>query len=121
MSTSEKPPIVLIHGLWLTALSWERWVERYKTRGFEVIARSWPGMEGDVDAIRHDPTKLEHVGIMEVVEHYEGIVKALARPPIIMGHSFGGLITQILLDHGLGVAGVAFDSAPAKGVFRLPW
>jgi pimeloyl-ACP methyl ester carboxylesterase len=121
MSTGEKPPIVLIHGLWLTSLSWERWVERYKSRGHDVVARSWPGMEGDVEDLRRDPSKFEHLGIAEVVDHYETIVKALPRPPIIMGHSFGGLITQILLDHGLGTAGVAFDSAPAKGVFRLPW
>jgi pimeloyl-ACP methyl ester carboxylesterase len=113
--------IVLIHGLWMTALSWEHWVARYRSRGHEVIAKSWPGMEGDIEELRRDPSAIAHLGVGEVVEHYERIIRALDRPPIIMGHSFGGLMTQILLDHGLGSAGVAIDSAPVKGVLRLPW
>ncbi len=114
-------PIVLIHGLWMTALSWEHWVERYKQRGHLVVAASWPGLEGNIDAIRRDPTGMEHVGISEIVDHYASIIAALDRKPIIMGHSFGALITQILLDDGLGTAGVSIDSAPIKGVYRLPW
>jgi alpha-beta hydrolase superfamily lysophospholipase len=113
--------IVLIHGLWLTALSWEHWVERYQSRGHTVIARSWPGAESDIASLRHDSSAMAHVGVGEIVEHYEKIIKELAAPPIIMGHSFGGLITQLLLDRGLGSAGVAMDSAPAKGILRLPW
>jgi pimeloyl-ACP methyl ester carboxylesterase len=119
--TTKNPPIVLIHGLWMTALSWEHWIERYRARGFDVIANSWPGMDGDIAALREDPSAVEHLGIGEVVEHYEGVIKALSQPPIIMGHSFGALITQVLLDHGLGCAGVSIDSAPIKGIYRLPW
>jgi pimeloyl-ACP methyl ester carboxylesterase len=118
---NEKAPVVLINGLWMTALSWEHWVERYRARGHEVIAKSWPGMDGDIDALRKDPSGIEHLGIGEVVEHYEKIIGALDRKPIIIGHSFGGLMTQILLDRGFGVAGVALDSAPVKGVYRLPY
>ena len=118
---NEKAPIVLINGLWMTSLSWEHWVERYRTRGHDVIAKSWPGMEGDVAALRKDTALYEQLGIGEVVEHYEKIIGGLKTPPIIMGHSFGGLVTQILLDHGLGCAGVAIDSAPVKGVLRLPY
>src|SRR5690242_15751587 len=100
--TSEsKANIVLIHGPWMTALSWEHWVERYTSLGHNVIAKSWPGMDGDIDELRRDPSAIEHLGIGEVVEHYERIIRALAEPPIIMGHSFGGLVTQVLLDHGL--------------------
>lgn len=113
-------PIVLIHGLWLTALSWEHWVERYSARGFDVVAKSWPGME-DPEVLRRDPSAIAHLGVTDVVDHYAKIIGQLAEPPILIGHSFGGLITQILLDRGLGVAGVALDSAPAKGIFRLPW
>jgi pimeloyl-ACP methyl ester carboxylesterase len=113
--------IVLIPGLWMTALSWEHWVERYTARGFQVIAKSWPGMDGDIEELRRNPSGIEHLGVAEVVEHYEAIVRALDHPPIIMGHSFGGAVTQILLDHGVGSAGVAIDSAPVKGVLRLPW
>lgn len=112
--------IVLIHGLWMTALSWEHWVERYESRGFNVIARSWPGMDGDIDELRRDPSGIEHLGIEEIVDHYAGIISELERPPIIMGHSFGGAFTQILLDRGLGAAGVAIDSGPVKGLLALP-
>jgi pimeloyl-ACP methyl ester carboxylesterase len=112
--------IVLIHGLWMTALSWEHWVERYEDRGFNVIARSWPGMDGDIDELRRDPSGIEHLGIEEIVDYYAGIIGELDRPPIIMGHSFGGAFTQILLDRGLGAAGVAIDSGPVKGLLALP-
>jgi pimeloyl-ACP methyl ester carboxylesterase len=113
--------IVLIHGLWLTALSWEHWVERYRAQGHRVIAESWPGMGGDLELLRRDPSALAHLGVGEIVLHYEAILRKLSTPPIIIGHSFGGLITQILLDHGFGTAGVALDSAPVKGILRLPW
>jgi pimeloyl-ACP methyl ester carboxylesterase len=113
--------IVLIHGLWMTALSWEDWVEHYTAKGYRVIARSWPGMEGDIEAIRADPSAIAKLGVTDVVDHYEAIIRELDKPPIIMGHSFGGLMTQILLDRGLGAAGVAIDSAPVKGILVLPF
>ena len=112
--------VVLIHGLWMTALSWENWAARYQQRGFNVIARSWPGMEGDIDALRADTSAIDDLGIEQILEHYEGIIEGLDSPPIIMGHSFGGAFTQILLDRGLGAAGVAIDSGPVKGLLALP-
>ncbi len=112
--------IVLIPGLWMTALSWEHWVARYTSRGFTVIAKSWPGMDGDIDQLRRDPSAIEHLGVSEVVAYYDEIIRGLERPPIIMGHSFGGAFTQILLDRGLGAAGVSIDSAAVKGVLALP-
>ena len=112
--------IVLIHGLWMTALSWEHWVTHYQDLGYRVIASAWPGLEGDIEELRRDPSPIATLGITEVVEHFEGIIRNLGRPPIIMGHSFGGLMTQILLDRGLGAAGVAIASAPIKGIFFLP-
>ena len=119
-ATASPKTIVLIPGLWLTALSWEHWVERFRARGFEVIARSWPGMEGDVAAIRADPSKIDDLGFGEVCDHYEAIVRGLDAPPILMGHSFGGAAVQVLLDRGVGAAGVAIDPAPIKGVLNLP-
>ena len=113
--------IVFVHGLWLTALSWERWAERYSARGFRVIARSWPGMEGDIDELRRDPSAIAGLGVTEIVDHYDAIIRGLGRPPIIIGHSFGGLITQILLDRGLGAAAVAISPAPVKGIILLPF
>jgi pimeloyl-ACP methyl ester carboxylesterase len=110
--------IVLINGLWMTALSWELWVKRYTDKGYCVLARSWPGMEGDIDQLRRDPSTFARVGLTEVVDHYEQIVRELETPPIIIGHGIGGLVTQILLDRGWGAAGVAIASASPKGVFR---
>jgi len=118
---TEVDTIVLIHGLWMTPLSWEHWVERYRARGFETLAPAWPGMEGGVDALRADPAAIEHLGIEDIVDHYDGVIRALERPPIIIGHSFGGAFTEILLDRGLGAAGVAIDAAAVKGITRLPF
>ncbi|WP_410604198.1 alpha/beta hydrolase [Amycolatopsis sp. lyj-90] len=112
--------IVLVHGLWMTPLSWEHWIERYENLGFKVIAPTWPGLEGGAEALRRDPGPLENLGIEEIVDHYETIIRALDKPPIIIGHSFGGVFVQLLLDRGVGAAGVAIDSGPVKGVLRLP-
>ena len=108
--------IVLINGLWMTALSWEHWGKHYTNKGYRVIARSWPGMEGDIDLLRRDPSSFARLGLTEIVEHYEQIIRELETPPVVIGHSFGGLVTQILLDRGWGAAGVAIASVPPKGV-----
>jgi pimeloyl-ACP methyl ester carboxylesterase len=113
--------VVLIHGLWMTPLSWEHWIERYTVRGFHVLAPPWPGMDVGVEALRADPSGMEQLGIEEIVDHYEDIIGKLDQPPIIMGHSFGGTFTQVLLDRGYGAAGVGIDAAAVKGVARLPF
>src|SRR3712207_9102241 len=112
--------IVLIHGLWVTSRSWEKWAERYEARGYRVLTPAYPGFEVEVEALNEDPSPIEALTIPGVVEHTESIVAALENPPIIMGHSAGGLFTQILLDHGYGAAGVAIDSAPAESVRVTP-
>jgi pimeloyl-ACP methyl ester carboxylesterase len=113
-------PIVLIHGLWMTPLSWENWIDRYEQKGHLVIAPSWPGLEGGVEQIRRAGSSMADVGIKEIVDHHSRIISELEQPPIIMGHSFGGAFTQILVDRGFGAAGVAIDSAAVKGVLTLP-
>ncbi len=113
--------IVLIHGLWMTPLSWEHWTERYTAEAYHVVAKSWPGMEGSIAELRRDPSAIASLGIMEIVDHYDSVIRALDSPPIIMGHSFGGLVAQILVDRGLGVAAVAIAPAPVKGIFFLPF
>jgi pimeloyl-ACP methyl ester carboxylesterase len=112
--------IVLIHGLWVTPRSWEHWIERYEGRGYRVLAPAYPGLEVEVEALNEDASPIEALTIPAVVEHYEGIVGELDKPPILMGHSMGGLIVQILLDHGYGAAGVAIDSVAPEGVRRVP-
>jgi alpha-beta hydrolase superfamily lysophospholipase len=113
--------IVLIHGQWETPLSWEGWKQRFEARGHEVIAPGWPGVDDrGVDEIRRDPSALEGLGLGEVAAHYETIIRGLDTPPIIMGHSFGGLVTEILLGRGLGSAGVGIAASPFRGIFGLP-
>jgi pimeloyl-ACP methyl ester carboxylesterase len=112
--------IVLIPGLWMTALTWECWVKHYSDEGYCVIAANWPGMEGDIEHLRRDPSSFPNLGVTEVVDHYEQIIGKLETPSVIIGYGFGGLVTQILLDHGWGAAGVAIASPPVKGMARLP-
>lgn len=113
--------VVLIHGLWVTPKSWDNFKRRYEARGYRVLAPAWPGVTGEPADLRRDASSLHGVGIAEVVAHYEKIIRTLSKPPIIIGHSFGGLITQLLLDRGLGAAGVAIDSVPPKGIYVLPF
>lgn len=112
--------ILLIHGLWLTPRSWEKWIARYESRGYTVMAPSWPGMEAEVDALNRDPSPIARLDVAQVVDHYESIIRGLDGPPIIMGHSFGGTFMQLLVDRGLGAAGVGVASATVKGVRDLP-
>ena len=123
MTSTPAPPdtIVLIHGLWMTSRSWEGWTQRYRDRGYTVVDAGWPGLDADVDTLRRDPAPIADLTITKIVDHYASLISALDRPPIIIGHSFGGAFTQVLLDRGLGAAGVAIASAAVKGVNRLPF
>jgi pimeloyl-ACP methyl ester carboxylesterase len=112
--------IVLIPGLWMTALSWEHWIRHYSDKGYSVIAANWPGIKGDIEQLPRDPSTYTSLGLPEVVDHYEQIIRELETPPIIIGYGFGGLVTQILLDRGWGAAGVGIASAPVKGIAPLP-
>lgn len=108
---------VFVHGAWVTSPSWADWQRRFETRGYRTIAPAWPHDDRPAEALRGSPDpRLADVGIGEIVEHYAAIIRGLDEPPILIGHSFGGLFVQVLLDGGLGAAGVAIDSAPPKGV-----
>ena len=113
-------PIVLIHGAWLTPRSWENFEQYFKAKGHEVFLPEWPRKADGVEAQRRDPSKLAGMGIKEIVDHHDAFIRQLPEPPFIVGHSFGGLFTQILLDRGLGAAGVAMDPGPPKGILNLP-
>jgi pimeloyl-ACP methyl ester carboxylesterase len=113
-------PIVLIHGAWLTPRSWENFEQFFRARGHEVFLPEWPRKADGVEAQRRDPSKLAGMGIKEIVDHHDAFIRQLPEPPFIVGHSFGGLFTQILLDRGLGAAGVAMDPGPPKGILNLP-
>ncbi len=115
-----KPTILLIHGLWMTGLCWEHWITFFASKGYAAVAPSWPGL-GDrtPSEIRADPKALEGLTIRAIIEHYIKIIKDLPSPPIIIGHSFGGLFVQILLSKGYGVAGVGVSPAQPSGVIAL--
>ena len=115
-ATSTSDTIVLVHGFWVTPRSWEHWIERYEAKGLRVIAPAYPGFEVEVEALNADPTPIERVTVPAIIERLEAVVSELESPPIIIGHSAGGVFTQILLDHGFGAAGVAINSAPTEGV-----
>ena len=117
---ADSQTVVLIHGMWMTPRSWDNWVDHYTDRGYRAIAPGWPGVK-DPEETRRDPSALKGLGLQKIVEHYDAIIRDLDRPPIIVGHSFGGLVTQLLLDRGLGAAGVAIGTAPPKGVLVLPF
>jgi pimeloyl-ACP methyl ester carboxylesterase len=113
--------IVLVHGLWMTPLSFEYWAHHYTELGYSVYAPSWPGMERDIRALRRQPEAYAKVGVRQIVDHYEQLILELDSAPIIIGHCFGGLVVQALLDRGLGACGVAIASAPIKGIWKLPF
>ena len=117
----DRTPLMLIHGAWLSARSWENFVAYFEERGFAVSAPEWPRKEGDVEELREEADELKGLGIAEIVDHYEEKIRALDEPPILIGHSFGGLIVELLLDRGLGRAGVAMSPAPPKGILVLPF
>ncbi len=116
-----KGTIVLIHGLWMTPKSWDGWKARYEAAGYSVVVPAWPGVSDDVEAMRRDPSALNGLRISAIADHLARIIGSLDEKPIIMGHSFGGLMTQLMLDRGLGCAGVAVDAAQSAGIPGLPW
>ncbi|MGC5020876.1 alpha/beta hydrolase [Micromonospora sp. DT47] len=118
--TGRVDTIMLIHGLWMTPRSWEGWARRFRALGFRVVTPAWPGMEAEVEALRQDPAPIAGITLDRIIDHHAEVIQELPNPPIVMGHSFGGLVAQVLLDRGHGAATVAIASAPVQGVLRLP-
>ncbi|MEV6303160.1 alpha/beta hydrolase [Actinoplanes sp. NPDC051861] len=112
--------IVLIHGLWVTPRSWEQWIPYYEAKGHTVVAPAYPGFEVEVEALRANPEPIATVTVPETVAHLEKVIAELPEKPILIGHSFGGTLTQLLLDRGHGAAGVVIDSAPPEGIRVTP-
>ncbi|MBI5225432.1 alpha/beta hydrolase [Candidatus Micrarchaeota archaeon] len=112
--------IIFIHGAWVTPLCWEKFVSFFQKEGFNCIAPAWPYHDAPINDLRSNPAKeLSDLGILEIVNYYEKIIKEQKEPPLLIGYSFGGLFVQMLLDRGLGRAGVAIASAPPKGVLPI--
>ena len=113
-------PVVFVHGLWLHATSWQPWADAFREAGFDPVMPEWPGVPDTVAEAREHPESQAGVGIEQVIDHHALVIQSLLEPPVLVGHSFGGLVVQALLDRGLGRAGVAIDPAPIRGVLRLP-
>jgi pimeloyl-ACP methyl ester carboxylesterase len=119
-NASDRPPVVFIHGLWLLPSSWNRWAELFGEAGFSTLTPGWPGDPEDVAEARADSKTLAGTGITDVADHVDGIIGALARRPAVIGHSFGGLLTEIIAGRGRATASVAIAPAPFRGVLPLP-
>lgn len=112
--------IVLIHGLWISHAAWHPWVEYLADKGYRAIAPRWPGEAETVAAARENPGSQAGFGIAGITEHFAAVIEQFDHPPIVIGHSFGGLVAQKLLGQGRATAAVAIDPAPIKGVKPLP-
>ena len=117
---SAQPGIVFVHGMYMNGVSWEPWIERAKTRGVESTAPSWPFHDGTPAELRANvPAGLGMLTFGAVVDHFKGILKGLPTPPVLIGHSIGGLVVQKLINEGFGALGVAISPAPPQGIFTL--
>jgi len=115
--------IVFIHGMYTTPVCWEQWIALCQAKGYRCLAPAWPGRDLPVDVLRknHPDPQLGRLTLNAVVEHYTAAVRKLDEKPILIGHSMGGLIVQLLLQSDLAAAGIAIDSAPPMGVFTTKW
>ena len=113
-------PVVFVHGLWLLPSSWDRWTEVFEEAGYAALTPGWPDDPETVAEAKANPEVLADKGVGDVADHFEQIIRQLARKPVIIGHSFGGLLAQILAGRSLASATVAIDPAPFRGVLPLP-
>lgn len=119
-NASGKQPVVFVHGLWLLDSSWDRWAAFFEEAGYAAVTPGWPNDPATVEEAREHPDVFAGNSVGDVAEYQQTIIEKLDRKPAIIGHSFGGLLVQILAGRGLSAATVAIDPAPFRGVLPLP-
>jgi non-heme chloroperoxidase len=119
-NASGKTPVVFIHGLWLLPSCWERWAAVFEEAGYTALTPGWPDDPETVEEAKAHPEVFAHKTVGQVADHYAAVIRQLEKKPAVMGHSFGGLLTQIIAGRGLSAASVAIDPAPFRGVLPLP-
>jgi non-heme chloroperoxidase len=119
-NASGKRPVVFVHGLWLLPSSWDRWRTVFEEAGYSTLAPGWPDDPETVAEANRNPKVFAGKSIKDVADHFDDVIRGLTTKPAIVGHSFGGLLTQILAGRGLSAASVAIDPAPFRGVLPLP-
>ena len=120
MSAADTRTVLFIPGLWIHSQSWAPWAELYEEAGYDSIVEGWPGQAQSVSETRLNPAPLNDVGLEAITEHYATLIGQLPKAPLVVGHSFGGVVAQKLLARGLASAAVAVDPGPIKGVTKLP-
>ncbi|RAK52713.1 alpha/beta hydrolase [Phenylobacterium deserti] len=122
MSSPSEKTVVLVHGAWVTTRSWDTFRRPFERAGYRVLTPTWPGLEGlsAAQVRRHLPVGFGSLSLGRIVDHLEAYIQALPQPPLLVGHSFGGLLVQKLLDRGCGAAGVAINPAPIAGIVPGP-
>jgi non-heme chloroperoxidase len=113
-------PVVFVHGLWLLPSSWDRWAKLFEESGYTALTPGWPDDPETVDEAKAHPEVFAKKSVGDVADHFEEVIRGLTKKPAIIGHSFGGLLTQILAGRGLAAVSVAIDPAPFRGVLPLP-
>jgi pimeloyl-ACP methyl ester carboxylesterase len=116
-----RTPVVFIHGLWLLPSSWDRWAKLFEKEGFTALTPGWPDDPDTVEEANAHPEVFANKTVGEVADHFDTVIRALKKKPVVIGHSFGGLLTQIVAGRGLSAASVAIDPAPFRGVLPLPF
>ena len=119
-NASGRPPVVFIHGLWLLPMSWDRWRTMFEDAGYATLSPGWPDDPNTVDEANAHPVVMAHKSVGQIADHFEDVIGRLQTRPALVGHSFGGLLTEILAGRGASDASVAISPAPFRGVLPLP-
>jgi non-heme chloroperoxidase len=119
-NASGRTPVVFVHGLWLLASSWDRWATVFKTAGYSALSPGWPDDPETVQQAKAHPEVFAGKSIGDIADHVDEVIRRLDKKPAVIGHSFGGLLAQIIAGRGLAAVTVAVDPAPFRGVLPLP-